>query len=80
MMSLDDLDFTPCCISIPQLKYLTEDIIMIFDTEYVRVRVIVGTRIRRWGSVGYTSNHDVFRDIALFAISIPLFRKKFLGQ
>ena len=80
MMSLDGIAFTPCCILIPQLKYLTEDIIMIFDTEYVRVCVIVGTRIRRWGSVGYTSNHDVFRDIAWFAVSIPLFRKKFLGQ
>ena len=65
---------------IPELKYLTGDIIMIFYTEYVRVCVIVGTRIRRWGSVGYASNHDVFWDIALFAVSISLFRKKFLGQ
>ena len=78
MMSLDGI--TPCFILISQLKYLTGDIIMIFDTEYVRVCVIFGARIRRWGSVGYTSNHDVFRDIAWFAVSIPLFRKKFLGQ
>ena len=78
MVSLDGI--THCFILISQLKYLTGDIIMIFDTEYVRVCVIVGTRIRRWGSVGYTSNHDVFRDIAWFAVSIPLFRKKFLGQ
>ena len=77
MMSLD---VTPCFILISQLKYLTGDIIMIFDTEYVRVCVIVGARIRRWGSVGYASNHNVFWEIALFAVSIPLFRQKFLGQ
>ena len=78
MMSLDGI--TPCFILIPQLKYLTGDIIMIFDTEYVRVCVIVGARIRRWGSVGYASNHNIFWEIALFAVSIPLFRQKFLGQ
>ena len=78
MMSLDGI--TPCFILISQLKYLTGDIIMIFDTEYVWVCVIVGARIRRWGSVGYASNHNIFWEIALFAVSIPLFRQKFLGH
>ena len=76
MMSLDGTVF--CFTLITQLKYLTGDIIMIFDTEFVCV--IVGARIRRWGSVGYASNHNVFWEIALFAVSIPLFRQKFLGH
>ena len=39
--------------------YLTDDIVMIFYTKYVRILVVVRTRIGRWGSISNASNHNV---------------------
>ena len=42
-----------------QYVYLTDDIVMVFYTKYVRILVVVRTRIGRWGSVSNASNHNV---------------------
>ena len=39
--------------------YLTDDIVMVFYTKYVRILVVVRTRICWWGSISNASDHNV---------------------